>query len=176
MNQSHASLATCSSVPDSSNRCVAPGTTVSSHSPGIAAAHLDSARVLLRRGHPRSAESAPRRPPASRPQDRAGRDRRAFSPKVVRIGGRGGTFASTVGWRPVDNVVLMDVVMPTRAWPGHGRSGAAHAFQGVPFAASPFGAGRLRPPRLLKSWTGDRGATTAFVDRDSTGSNLGPSC
>ena len=34
MNQSHASLATCSSVPGSSNRCVAPGTTVSSHCPG----------------------------------------------------------------------------------------------------------------------------------------------
>ena len=88
-----------------------------------------------------------------------------FSPKVVRIGGRRGTFASTVGWRPADNVVLMDVVMPTRASPGRGRSGgAAHAFLRVPFAASPFGAGRLRPPRPVKPWTGDREATTAFVD------------
>jgi para-nitrobenzyl esterase len=35
-----------------------------------------------------------------------------------------------------------------------------HAFLGVPYAAPPFGANRLRPPRPVESWSGVRDATT----------------
>jgi para-nitrobenzyl esterase len=34
-----------------------------------------------------------------------------------------------------------------------------HRFLGVPYAAPPFGAGRLRPPRLVEDWAGVRDAT-----------------
>ena len=35
-----------------------------------------------------------------------------------------------------------------------------HAFLGVPYAAPPFGANRLRPPRPVESWSGVRDATS----------------
>jgi carboxylesterase type B len=34
-----------------------------------------------------------------------------------------------------------------------------HAFLGVPYAAPPFGANRLRPPQPAPSWSGVRDAT-----------------
>lgn len=39
------------------------------------------------------------------------------------------------------------------------RTGGVHAFLGIPYAAPPFGPGRLRPPRPVPPWTGIRDAT-----------------
>ena len=35
-----------------------------------------------------------------------------------------------------------------------------HAFLGVPYAAPPSGANRLRPPRPVEPWSGERDATS----------------
>ena len=38
--------------------------------------------------------------------------------------------------------------------------GGVHSFKGIPYAAPPFGAGRLRPPRQVEPWSGIREALT----------------
>ena len=51
-----------------------------------------------------------------------------------------------------------------RTRPGDVRGGVAdgvHVFKGIPFAAPPFGANRMRPPQPAAPWTGVRD-TVAF--------------
>ena len=55
----------------------------------------------------------------------------------------------------------MDAVVNTR--PGKVRGSVAagvHTFQGIPYAAPPFGANRLRPPQPVTPWSGVRDALT----------------
>ena len=55
----------------------------------------------------------------------------------------------------------MDPVIETRRGKLRGRrSDGATAFKGVPYAAPPFGANRLRPPRPVDPWDGVRDALT----------------
>jgi para-nitrobenzyl esterase len=54
-------------------------------------------------------------------------------------------------------VQLKDGAVRGRA--GSGASGVA-AFLGIPYAAPPFGANRMRPPQPVPAWTGERDATS----------------
>jgi para-nitrobenzyl esterase len=42
---------------------------------------------------------------------------------------------------------------------GKAESGG-YAFLGIPYAAPPFGANRMRPPQSVQPWAGERDATT----------------
>ena len=94
MNQSHASFATCSSVPGSSNRCVAPGTTVSSHLPGYR--RLRSS-IQLEDHFVASAHDQQRRrsdcPPGTFPRDPVGRRERR-PPATFTLGSVAATSAA----------------------------------------------------------------------------------
>jgi para-nitrobenzyl esterase len=55
----------------------------------------------------------------------------------------------------------MDTVVESRRGKLRGRlSNGVTTFQGVPYAAPPFGANRLRPPRAVEPWDGVRDALT----------------
>jgi para-nitrobenzyl esterase len=55
----------------------------------------------------------------------------------------------------------MDVVVQTRFGKVRGRTtDGGYVFQGIPFAAPPFGANRFRPPQPVAAWSGVRDATT----------------
>src|SRR5689334_10560436 len=55
----------------------------------------------------------------------------------------------------------MDVIVGTEGGRVRGTTApnGAHAFLGIPYAAPPIGAGRLRPPRPVAPWAGVRDAT-----------------
>ena len=53
-----------------------------------------------------------------------------------------------------------DVVSTTSGRLRGSPGSAATSFKGVPYAAPPFGAGRLRPPRPVVPWDGIRDALT----------------
>ena len=53
----------------------------------------------------------------------------------------------------------MNTVVPTRQGSVRGTvADGAHAFKGIPYAAPPFGANRLRPPQPVAPWSGVRDA------------------
>ena len=55
----------------------------------------------------------------------------------------------------------MEKIVETRRGKLRGRlSDGVAAFKGVPYAAPPFGANRLRPPRPVDPWDGVRDALT----------------
>jgi para-nitrobenzyl esterase len=55
----------------------------------------------------------------------------------------------------------MDTVIKTRHGEVRGRlANGVHTFKGIPYAAAPFGANRLRPPQPVTPWRGVRDALT----------------
>ena len=55
----------------------------------------------------------------------------------------------------------MNTVVKTRQGDVRGSiAGGVHTFKGVPYAAPPFGANRLRPPQPVEPWSGVRDALT----------------
>ena len=57
--------------------------------------------------------------------------------------------------------VMTDTIVETGLGKVLGRrSGDVHIFLGIPYAAPPFGADRLRPPRPATPWSGVRDALT----------------
>src|SRR6478672_5732342 len=57
--------------------------------------------------------------------------------------------------------VARSVVIQTASGPVRGSvADGVHTFKGIPYAAPPFGARRLRPPQPVEPWTGVREALT----------------
>jgi para-nitrobenzyl esterase len=55
----------------------------------------------------------------------------------------------------------MDVIVKTRCGEVRGNvAGGVYTFKGIPYAAAPFGANRLRPPQKVEPWSGARDAFT----------------
>jgi hypothetical protein len=55
----------------------------------------------------------------------------------------------------------LDAIVATQDGQVRGRvADGVYVFQGVPFAAPPFGPNRLRPPQPVEPWSGVRDATT----------------
>src|SRR5687768_8322259 len=55
----------------------------------------------------------------------------------------------------------MDAIVATQDGQVRGRAAdGVYAFKGIPFAAPPFGANRLRPPQPVEPWSGVRDALT----------------
>jgi para-nitrobenzyl esterase len=55
---------------------------------------------------------------------------------------------------------MNDVVSTLHGRVRGGGADGIHTFKGIPYAAPPFGANRLRPPRPLEAWSGVRDALT----------------
>jgi len=67
----------------------------------------------------------------------------------------------------------MDAIVESRCGKLRGRfSNGVTAFKGVPFAAPPFGANRLRPPAPVEAWDGVRDAFDLNLGRNRLRSRI----
>src|SRR5207248_3414005 len=106
---------------------------------------------------PRSSRSRPERNALQR-----GQNERAFL--VLPIPPQTHTMSSDVAERPAtrfEGGIPMNTVVKTQYGEVRGSvADGVNTFKGIPYAAPPFGANRLRPPQPVEPWSGVRDALT----------------